>query len=201
MTRCLFVPSLVAGNFQSVCRRSGPIGLLVLGAAFATCCKERAPDGTGVASKGHALEVVAVPQPNGCLPPPAAPKAPTMAIPKGGKLEIAAYGYDVTDSSGVYWDQRFPSPCLDDNPSRKGLPNAAWQGSYWLDGDYLCLQLAGLYSQYEPAHELRIGYTVKLSDGVTFEDGSTQRDIVLHEFMGKPDKGDIRKCVLLRWGG
>lgn len=162
-------------------------------------CEDLPADGVGQGQQQLRMNNPKVPpQANGCLPQPPAAAPATQKLPNGGTLRISAYGLDATDNSGVAWDQGYPSPCLDDRPPRRGYPNAAWHGNYTLEGNNLCLTIDALYPHYPPKHTLRLGYTVQLSGGATFEDGSTKKDIVVHEFIGVPKEDNAKKCVTLK---
>jgi len=113
-------------------------------------------------------------------------------------MEIAPHGADLSDRSGVKWNQGFPAPCFDDNPNRGGRPNAAWQASYSIDGDQLCLSALGLRSQYEPGNVLQVGYQVTLT-GATFEDGTREKTVILLEFSGRPKQSVLKSCLKLKF--
>jgi hypothetical protein len=177
---------------------SAPLALgLVLALGGCTC--EDIPAESTVA-KGEELKMQhprVAPQANGCLPQPAAAAPATQKLPSGGTVTVSAFGRDVTDESGVAWDQPYPSPCLDDRPPRRGYPNAAWQGNYTIEGNTLCLMVEALYPHYPPKHTVAIGYTVEL-EGLTFDDGSVKKDIVVYEFSRIPADVDVKKCITLK---
>ena len=68
---------------------------------------------------------------------------PAAADPGTPQVQVVAYGHDDTDGSGVYWDTLMPHPSFDDDPQRKGLPNAAWDASYDVRGGQLCVTIDG----------------------------------------------------------
>jgi hypothetical protein len=137
------------------------------------------------------------PTPNGCLPQPSNAAPAVQKLANGGTVRVSAYGLDVTDKSGVAWDQGYPSPCLDDRPPRKGYPNAAWHANYSIEGSTLCLMIDALYPHYPPKHTLQIGYTVQL-EGAAFDDGSTKKDVVVYEFVRVPKEDNAKKCLTLK---
>lgn len=112
----------------------------------------------------------------------------------GEQVLIIAYGKDETDGSDVSWNALYPNPSFDDDPARKGLPNARWQGAHSWDGTKLCLSIKNLEAPYPPAHTLAVGYTVTLTNG-TFEDGSTTKTFVLYRYSGVPAQKEMTQCV------
>jgi hypothetical protein len=128
-------------------------------------------------------------------PPPPAPPPPPPAPPL--RATIAALGLDETDGSDVGWNSGYPSPSFDDDPCRRGQPNARWQGANWFKGDRLCLSIKGLEAPWPGNHQLAVGYVVSLQ-GATFDDGSTTRAFVLHRFTGTPQQRDFKQCVPVR---
>jgi hypothetical protein len=123
--------------------------------------------------------------------------APVSTVSSGGSGEqalVIAYGKDETDNSDVSWNALYPNPSFDDDPARKGLPNARWQGAHSWDGTKLCLSIKNLEAPYPPAHTLAVGYTVTLSQG-TFEDGSQTKTFVLYRYSGAPSQKEMTHCV------
>lgn len=104
-------------------------------------------------------------------------------------VHVEAYGRDETDGSDVGWNAPYPHPSFDDDPARRGKPNAAWSGEHALieteDGPRLCLAVRDLRAPNAPAHTLAVGCKVRL-EGATFEDGSSEKTIVLLRFHGRP---------------
>ena len=122
-------------------------------------------------------------------------RSETVQPPGSGKrVLVIAYGKDETDGSDVGWNADYPNPSFDDDPARKGLPNARWQGAHSWDGTKLCLSIKNLEAPYPPAHTLAIGYTVTLERG-TFEDGSVTKTFVLYRYSGVPAQKDVMQCV------
>jgi hypothetical protein len=125
------------------------------------------------------------------------------AVPSAGAGEqvlVIAYGKDETDNSDVNWNALYPNPSFDDDPARKGLPNARWQGAHWWDGTKLCMSIKNLEAPYPPAHTLAIGYTVTLQNG-TFEDGSQTKTFVLYRYSGAPAQKEMTNCVATKTVG
>jgi hypothetical protein len=118
----------------------------------------------------------------------------------GEQALVIAYGKDESDGSDVGWNANYPTPSFDDDPARKGLPNARWQGNHWWDGSKLCMGIKNLEAPYPPAHTLAIGYTVTLNNG-TFEDGSTTKTFVLYRYSGTPAQREISQCVMTKMEG
>jgi len=114
-------------------------------------------------------------------------------LANGVKVYIKGWGYDATDGSRVEWDQEYPSPCFDDVPGRRGSPNAAWQGDFFLKGDEICFSANNLFSQYPPAHTLRGGYEVELV-GATFSNGKTKKVIPMFSFRKRSKQHDFQHC-------
>lgn len=140
------------------------------------------------------------PLPNGCLPLPKVAEAPAYTFPgHQASMRVMAYGYDLSDKSGVSWNQPYPSPCLDDRPPRLGYPNAAWHGNYTVEGNEVCLLLEALYAHYPPKNELQLGYTVELAGKVAFEDGTTRKNVVMLQFRGVPMQTAAKKCLMLKF--
>jgi hypothetical protein len=115
-------------------------------------------------------------------------------------VSVEAYGRDETDGSDVGWNSGYPSPSFDDDANRRGLPNAVWDGSYRLEANRVCLQVRNLRSPYPPQHTLALGYRVRLG-GAVFEDGSSERLVVMHRFSGAPSPTSFEQCVGIRAGG
>jgi hypothetical protein len=110
------------------------------------------------------------------------------------KVHVKAFGKDETDGSDVGWNSGYPNPSFDDVPTRRGYPNAVWNGDHWWDGNHLCLAVRNLKAPYPPSHKLAVGYTVTLEGG-TFEDGNSTKTFVLHRFSGNPQRSSFQKCV------
>jgi hypothetical protein len=115
----------------------------------------------------------------------------------GDQVLVVAYGKDETDGSDVGWNELYPNPSFDDDPGRRGLPNARWQGSHSWDGSRLCLSIKNLEAPHPPAHTLAIGYTVTLTSG-TFEDGTTTKTFVLYRYSGVPAQKEVTQCFATR---
>jgi hypothetical protein len=115
----------------------------------------------------------------------------------GDQVLVVAYGKDETDGSDVGWNEPYPNPSFDDDPGRRGLPNARWQGSHSWDGSRLCLSIKNLEAPHPPAHTLAIGYTVTLTSG-TFEDGTTTKTFVLYRYSGVPAQKEVTQCFATR---
>jgi len=113
--------------------------------------------------------------------------------PPGVKVNVVAYGKDETDGSGVGWNSFYPNPSFDDDPARRGMPNARWQAAHYWQGDRLCLAIRNLEAPYPPAHTLAIGYTVTLQGG-TFDDGSVNKTFVMYRYSGVPGQKNITGC-------
>jgi len=113
---------------------------------------------------------------------------------KGGArvVKIEGYAEDYSDGSIGFWNASYPHPSFDDKEGRKGLPNGAWDGSYYFKGDELYLVIDNLYAEYPPSHTLGIGYTVALEGG-TFEDGKRTKNLILYTYSGTPAKKRIVK--------
>lgn len=118
----------------------------------------------------------------------------------GDQVTIVAYGKDESDGSDVGWNAQYPTPSFDDDPARRGKPNAQWQGAYSWQGSNLCLSIKNLEAPWPPAHTLAVGYTVTLNGG-TFEDGTTSKTFVLYRYSGVPAQQDITQCVPARMSG
>jgi len=116
---------------------------------------------------------------------------------QGGQVQVAAYGKDETDGSDVGWNALYPNPSFDDDPGRRGLPNARWQGAHWWQGNQLCLSIKNLEAPHPPAHTLAVGYTVTLQSG-TFEDGATTKTVVLYRYSGVPSQKEVTQCFATR---
>ena len=114
-------------------------------------------------------------------------------LSNGVQVKLEAWGYDKTDKSQVGWNQQYPSPCFDDAPNRRGKPNAAWQGDFYLKENSICFSANKLFSKYPPTHTLAGGYTVTLGNG-TFKDGTIKKVIPLFSFSRTPTKTDFVKC-------
>lgn len=117
----------------------------------------------------------------------------------GGEVRVGleAYGRDETDGSDVGWNSGYPAPSFDDDPDRRGRPNARWRGEYRIEGDVLRLFVHEFDAPYPPSHTLALGYRVTL-DGTTFEDGTTTRVVVLHRFSGSPDRREFEVRIPIR---
>ncbi len=113
------------------------------------------------------------------------------------RVGIAAYGKDESDGSDVGWNAPYPDPSFDDDPNRRGLPNAVWHGGYHWEGSELCLDVAELSAPYPPAHTLAVGYTVTLEGG-SFKNGSNRKTVIVHRFSGTPEPGVKTLCVATR---
>ena len=124
--------------------------------------------------------------------PMSATKSGTV-LKNGVQVYVHAWGYDKSDGSGVGIDQDYPAPCFDDVPSRRGSPNAAWQGNFYQKGEQICFTVENLFSQYPPAHTLLGGYEVELVGG-TFEDGSRKKVLPIFSFRGKPKYSGYERC-------
>lgn len=113
----------------------------------------------------------------------------------GVKVTLAAWGKDETrGSDSVGWDTPYPNPSFDDDPGRRGMPNASWRGGYHWEGSNLCLEVNGLTAPYPPAHTLQVGYDVTLAGGA-FLDGSSRKTIVVYRYTGAPAQADSQQCV------
>lgn len=132
-----------------------------------------------------------------CLGAAGKARSPAASMSARPQVSIEAYGRDESDGSDVGWNSHYPDPSFDDDPARKGLPNAVWRGGYIWEGSNLCLKVSGLNAPYPPSHTLAVGYTVTLAGGA-FEDGSSRKTIIVHRFSGTPDKGDLSQCVATR---
>jgi hypothetical protein len=119
---------------------------------------------------------------------PAAPAADT-----GVKVQLVAWGRDETDGSDVGWDTKYPHPSFDDDPRRRGTPNAAWDASYAVRGDQLCMRVEHLHSPNPPTHTLALGYVATL-DGATFSDGAHTHTFVVYRFSMKPPQTSAELC-------
>lgn len=179
---------------------SAPLAVLSFAALANACTCEDIPEQQTAAVQEPVVRMEnpkVPPLANGCLPQPAGATPATLKLPEGGTVRVSAYAHDLTDKSGVSWNQSYPSPCLDDKPPRKGYPNAAWHGNYTVEGDQLCLTIDALYPHYPPKNRLQIGYTVQLV-GMTFDDGTTKKNIVLYEFSRLPGEVSAKKCVTVK---
>lgn len=180
------------------------LAALALVSGVGCTCNDALPPLDQQAAAQHE-EILRTPNPgiaplaNGCLPKPEKFSPASKALPNGGRVRVTAFGKDLTDGSGVTWNQGYPAPCFDDKPPRKGMPNAAWQGDYTLEDNNLCLSVKGLYTHFGPKNRLQVGYSVSLTNA-TFEDGSVRQDIVVYEFVGVPTEQDAKKCVPLKLG-
>jgi len=114
-------------------------------------------------------------------------------LSNGVKVSITAWGYDETDRSQVGWNQQYPSPCFDDDQNRRGKPNAAWQGNFYLEANKICFTANNLFSKYPPYHTLAGGYTVTLGNG-TFKDGTAKKVIPLFSFSRTPTQTNFVRC-------
>jgi hypothetical protein len=132
-------------------------------------------------------------------PPPRVDPPPPPPQTGNVQVKIEAYGYDETDGSDVGWNRGYPSPSLDDDPRRRGKPNAEWNGSYTVRGDQLCVRVDNLKAPYTPVHSIAIGYMVSL-DGTTFADGQRAKRIIVHKFSGQPRQTSAEKCERLAAG-
>ncbi len=132
--------------------------------------------------------------------PPQGRSYTTQPRGPGDQVLVVAYGKDETDGSDVGWNAGYPNPSFDDDPARRGLPNARWQGAHWWDGTQLCLSITNLEAPYPPAHTLAIGYTVTLQSG-TFDDGSTTRTFVLYRYSGVPVQKEATQCFATKTAG
>ncbi len=128
------------------------------------------------------------------------PGLPPQAGSSGVQVQVVGYGRDESDGSGVSWNSQYPNPSFDDDPNRKGLPNARWQGAHRWEGDRLCLDIKNLEAPYPPAHTLSVGYTVSLQGG-TFEDGSTSKTVVMYRYSGVPAEKNMSQCLRVIGGG
>lgn len=131
------------------------------------------------------------------IPPPPVVVGPHTVRIGGDGVTIEGYGHDDTDGSAVAWSSQYPNPSFDDDPARRGMPNARWRGSHRFEGGSLCLSIHDLEAPYPPAHQIAVGYTVTLHRG-TFEDGSRSRTVVLHRFSGTPAQRDFALCIPVR---
>jgi hypothetical protein len=122
--------------------------------------------------------------------PPASPAAAAVPAPR---VTLEPYGFDETDGSGVGWNRGLPAPSLDDDPNRRGKPNAEWTASYSLRDDAVCVRVDNLRSPFPPAHTLAIGYQVTL-DGAAFADGAPSKRIIVHRFSGRPAQTSLETC-------
>lgn len=127
------------------------------------------------------------------------PTAPAQAGPPGIQVQVQAYGHDESDGSDVGWNSQYPNPSFDDEPNRRGYPNARWQGSHYWQGDRLCLAIQNLEAPYPPGHTLAVGYTVTLQ-GATFEDGSATKTFVMYRYSGVPPQKNISQCYPVVFG-
>ena len=107
-------------------------------------------------------------------------------------VKIEGYAEDYSDGSIGTWDSYYPHPSFDDEDGRSGLPNGAWDGSYYFKGDTLYLVIDNLYAQYPPSHNLGIGYTVTLEGG-TFKDGTETKNLIVYTYSGTPAEKRIVK--------
>lgn len=113
---------------------------------------------------------------------------------------VEAVGRDETDGSDVGWNSQYPSPSFDDEATRRGLPNAVWEGSHRLEPGRICLMVRNLRSPYPPTNTLSLGYRVRLS-GAVFDDGTSERTIEMHRFSGTPSPAPIERCLAIRSSG
>lgn len=130
-------------------------------------------------------------------PPRAPPNVPSASAAPAPRVTLEPYGFDETDGSGVGWNRGLPSPSLDDDPNRRGKPNAEWTASYVLRGDALCVRVDNLTSPYPPTHTLAIGYQVAV-DGAAFADGAHSKRIIVHRFRGRPAQTSAEVCEPIR---
>ncbi len=129
-------------------------------------------------------------QPVAVLPP----SGGTGSAPPGAvEVAVLAYGKDESDGSEVGWDTLYPHPSFDDDPNRRGLPNAKWIGTHWWQGNTLCLSIKNLEAPWPPAHRLAIGYSVTLGGG-RFADGTQTKTFVLYRYSGVPQQKEIMEC-------
>lgn len=133
------------------------------------------------------------PRINGCHQYDAKATPTGSVIENGMQVGVMAWGKDLTDNSSVGWNQPYPSPCFDDDPKRRGKPNAAWQGDFYLQENKICFTANNLYAKYVPNHTLTGGYEVALANG-TFKDGSTNKFIPLFTFDHKPKQTSFTVC-------
>lgn len=131
-------------------------------------------------------------------PPAVQPSAPPPSSGVPGltpaiEVAILAYGKDESDGSDVGWNSLYPHPSFDDDPNRRGLPNAKWTGDHWWQGNNLCLSIKNLDAPWPPAHNLAIGYTVTLGGG-RFADGAQTKTFVLYRYNGIPPVKEFVEC-------
>ena len=123
-----------------------------------------------------------------------APPAPPVSSAAGGvSVRIEPYGKDETDGSDVGWNSRGLRPSFDDDPDRRGSPNAVWDGALEVRPGEICLHVNNLRAPFPPEHTVAIGYAVTL-DGVAFADGLHTKTIVLHRFSGSPEQTELTHC-------
>jgi hypothetical protein len=122
---------------------------------------------------------------------------PACAAPSAGNCTVYAYGKDETDGSDVGWNSLYPNPSFDDDPGRRGYPNAVWEGAHSCQGNQVCLSIKNLRSPYPPSHVLSVGYTVVLN-GAMFDDGSNTRTFVLYRFSGEPQQRNFYQCYPIK---
>jgi len=113
---------------------------------------------------------------------------------------VEAVGRDETDGSDVGWNSPYPTPSFDDDATRRGLPNAVWDGSHRLEPGPICLAARNLASPYPPMNTLSLGYRVRLA-GAVFDDGASERTIEMHRFSGTPSPAPIERCLAIRSTG
>ncbi len=122
---------------------------------------------------------------------------PPSSSASGVGVHVEPYGKDETDGSEVGWNARGLRPSFDDDPARRGSPNAVWDGSFEVRPGELCLHIANLRAPFPPAHTDAIGYTVTL-DGATFAGGERRKTIILHRFSGNPETTAFDHCEAIR---
>lgn len=127
----------------------------------------------------------------------AAPPPPVPSASAGVRVLVEPYGKDETDGSEVGWNARGLRPSFDDDPGRRGSPNAAWDGSFEVRPGELCLRVTNLRAPFPPVHTVALGYTVTL-DGAAFAGGLHTKTIVLHRFTGSPEKTEFEHCEAIR---
>jgi hypothetical protein len=132
-------------------------------------------------------------EPAAAQPAQPAPAGVGLGAAATVEVSILAYGKDESDGSEVGWDTLYPHPSFDDDPARRGLPNAKWIGAHWWQGNELCLGIKNLEAPWPPTHRLAIGYTVTLGSG-RFADGTQSKTFVLYRYSGKPGLRDIAEC-------
>jgi hypothetical protein len=102
-------------------------------------------------------------------------------------FDVTAYGFDLSDGSGVGWNSGYPEPSFDDDPARLGQPNAKWSGRTFAAGSsQFCSAHRNLTAPNAPGNTLQAGHTVKLMGASYFSQPALSRTFVLATFSGVP---------------